>query len=145
MIDIESIVIDTVSKAVKTAYSSTYPGLTICGFSVDVPSSFPCVTIEETGNSTYQKTQDESLTEHQAIVTYDINVYANDASKKKSVAKKIADTVDQTMQSMNFTRRIKSPTPNVDRSIYRFTLRYEAIVGAKVGTGSSAVYPIYRR
>ena len=145
MIDIENIVIDTVKNAVMSAYSTLYPGLNVQGQSVDVPSGFPCVTVEEIGNTTYEPTQDESLVEHEATVTYAINVYANETSNKKSVAKKIANTVDQTMQGMNFTRLLKTPTPNVDRSIYRITMRYEAVVGTKVGSGSSAYYPIYRR
>lgn len=144
MIDIENMVIDTVSKAVKDAYSATYPGLTIQGRSVDVPESFPCVTVEEIGNTVYRKTQDESV-ENEATVTYDINVYTNNGSTKKSAAKKIANTVDTAMKGLNFTRLLKTPTPNVDRTIYRYTLRYEAVVGSKIGTGANAYYPIYRR
>lgn len=145
MIDIENIVINTVATALKTAYSTTYPNMEIKGESVDVPAAFPCITIEETANRTLQRTQDESLTEHQAIVNYTVNVFVNNVSNKKAIAKKIANTVDQTMQNMKFTRTLRIPTPNVDRSIYRLTMRYEAIVGQPKKIDGKDRYPMYRR
>lgn len=145
MIDIENIIIDTVKKAVIAAHGSAYPELNVQGQSIDVPSDFPCVTVEEIGNTTYRRTQEVATMEREATVTYAINVYTNNSSNKKTVAKKIAKTVDATMQGLYFTRLVNTPTPNIDRSIYRITMRYEAVVGTKVGTGSNAYYPIYRR
>ena len=145
MIDIENIVIDTVATALKTEYGTAYPKMEIKGESVDVPAEFPCITIEETANRTYTRTQDESLTEHQAIVNYTVNVFVNKTTGKKALAKKIANTVDLTMQGMKFTRTLRTPTPNVDRSIYRLTMRYEAIVGQPKKIDGEDHYPMYRR
>ena len=141
MIDIES----RVFTAVRSAILAQFPGIDIKGESVDVPESFPCVTIEEIANTTLARTQDESLEEHHATLGYAINVFTNTTNTKKSVAKKIANVADNAMQELMFTRTFKSPTPNVDRTIFRLTMRYEGIVGQPIEVEGVESYPMYRR
>lgn len=142
MIDIENIVVNNVINALETSLGTDAP--VVYSEYVEVPSDFPCVSIYEADNSTYRRTQDNALTEHHASVMYQINVYVADETDKKSTAKKIANVVDLAMQNMKFTRTFMNQVPNQDRTIYRITLRYTAVVGESFAVGTTDVYPMYR-
>lgn len=130
MIDIENLVCDKVFRAVNTAY----PDASCYSEYVEVPASFPCVTLYEAENRTYRPSDDNQLADHQAIVMYEANVYSDKEYGKKAEAKAIADIVDSTMQSMKFIRSMRSQIPNQDRTIYRVTMRFEAVVGEPIVT-----------
>lgn len=140
MIDIEALVFDTVYNAVI----AEYPNAFISGDYIEVPSTFPHVTLIEEDNSTYKKSQDDELNEHHANLMYECNVYCNDDSKK-STAKAIANIVDSTMQGMKFVRTMRNQTPNQDRSIYRITMRYSGVVGEGITTEDNTIYQMYRK
>ena len=141
MIDIENKVIDTVFAAVR----ATYPNAQCYGEYVAVPSAFPCVCLYEASNTTYRRSLDTDLNEHQAIVLYECNVYSDKANGKKAEARAIANIVDTAMQGMKFTRTFMQPLPNLDRTIYRITLRWEAIAGEPITTdGTNTTIQMYR-
>ena len=142
MIDVENLVIDTISKALKaSAYSNT---LLVSDYT-DSPSSFPCVSVIEMDNYTYRKTQDDDLKEHHTNVMYEVNVYSNKTSGSKSEAKKIMEVVDTAFQNIKFTRTVKQAIPNRDKSIYRIVARYEAVIGEGFKQGDDTIYQVYRR
>lgn len=142
MIDIENHILNTVFNAVQ----ASFPAASCYGEYVSVPASFPCVTLYESDSQTYTPSNDEQLHEHQAIVTYECNVYSDLVSGKKAQAKAIVDIVDNAMQSMKFVRTMRSQIPNMDRTIYRVTLRYEAIVGEPIDESDGNItYQMYRR
>lgn len=141
MIDIENKVINDVFTAVRTAYAEA----SCYGEYVSVPAAFPCVTLYESDNSTYRRSQDADLQEHHARVMYECNVYSDKQSGKKKEARDIAKLVDATMQNMKFTRTFYSPMPNLDRTIFRITMRWEAIVGDPITTDNNNItYTMYR-
>lgn len=128
MIDIENLVADRVFRAVNTAFRNA-----VCYSEyVEIPAAFPCVTLYEADNRSYRPSDDEQLSDHQVHVMYEINVYSDKTDGKKAEAKQIADIVDNAMQSMKFSRTMRSQIPNVDRSIYRVTMRFEAVVGEPI-------------
>ena len=86
------------------------------------------MTIVEADNKVYERTRDLSGVEHHAQVMYEINVYSNKVSGKKSEAKEISNMIDGMMTDMLFTRTFRGQTPNIDRTIYRITLRYQGVV-----------------
>ena len=141
MIDIENKVINDVFTAVRSAYS----GAVCYGEYVSVPAAFPCVTLYEADNSTYRRSQDDINQEHHAHVMYECNVYSDKQTGKKAEARAIAKLVDDTMQSMRFTRTYYSPMPNLDRTIFRITMRWEAVVGEPITTNQNDItYTMYR-
>jgi hypothetical protein len=76
---------------------------------------------------------------------YECNVYSDKATGKKTEARSIAKLVDETMQDMKFTRTFFQPMPNLDRTIYRITLRWEAVAGEPIVTdGGNVTYQMYR-
>ena len=149
MIDIENKVINDVFAAVRSSYS----GASCYGEYVATPASFPCVTLYEADNTTYRQSQDDALQEHQAHVMYECNVYSDKTVGKKAEARAIAKLVDTAMQNMKFTRTFYQPLPNLDRTIFRITMRWEAVVGEPIttvttGTGNNqtttTTYKMYR-
>jgi len=140
VIDIENIVVNAVATALST-YTTEYPDLNVQSMYVDAPSKFPCVSVVEVNNSTYQPSHTELQEEH-ALITYDVNVYTNDPSLK-TTAKALAEVVDTTMQNLKFTKTMSGQTPNIDRTIYRYTMRYEAIVQKGVSDNSTIIYQMY--
>lgn len=140
MIDIENKVFNSIASVLRTEFS----GISVYGEYIDVPSSFPCVTIVEDDNYTYQRSQDTSNTEHHANIVYTVNVYSNLTNGKKDQAKKIMDRIDSLMQGMKFTRSMRNQIPNTDRTIYRITARYNAVVEEAHEIDGNAVYQIYR-
>lgn len=126
MIDIMPIVFTTIYNAL--------PNVNVTNVEQFVEEDFPCVTVQEIANITYAQSQDDSLQEHQARVSYAINVYSTESDTE---ARTLMKTVDTLMQNMKFTRTQMRPTPNIDHTIHRYTATYEAIVGSD--------YQMYRR
>jgi hypothetical protein len=63
----------------------------------------------------------------------------------KQTAKRIADIVDTAMQNLKFTRTMSGQTPNIDRTIYRYTMRYEAIVQKGEDIDGVITYQMFHR
>lgn len=133
MINIENEVFNTISVAVKTAYETAF----VTGEYVPAPSSFPAVSIEEADNATRESTIDSSGQEKYVNVMYEVNVYSNKLSGRKTECKNILAIIDGEMRRLGFTRTMATPAPNADTSIYRMTARYQACV--------SSDYTIYGR
>ena len=123
MIDIENEVFTPIAQSVR----ESFPGSFVTGEYVKAPSSFPHISIVETDNYATAARMDSSDTERYATIVYEINVYSNKTSGKKTECKAILDLIDKMMFSMNFRRLVKTPVPNMeDATIYRMTARYRA-------------------
>jgi len=125
MVDIENEIFNIIAKAVRTAY----PGAYVVGEYVKSPSRFPCVSIAEIDNSAYDRTQTCSSLENHADITYEVNIYSNKTSGKKSECKAIASLIDNEFATLGFSRAMLQPIPNVDdATIYRMLGRYRGVV-----------------
>lgn len=126
MIDIESKVFTVVSTALR----SQFPGIFVTGEVVANPPVFPAVSLVEMDNSTYTRSLDTSGQENHATLMYQIEVYSNLSTGKKSQCRAIIKTIDEEMQAMGFVRVGSSPMqlPNSDSTIYRMVSRYRATV-----------------
>lgn len=128
MINIETEIFNIIATAIRTEYPDAY----VVGEYVKSPSQFPCVSIVETDNVVYEKTQTSDNIENHANVTYEINVYSNKASGKKSECKAIASLIDDEFATLGFSRNMLQPVPNVDdATIYRMLGRYRGVVSKK--------------
>ena len=142
MIDIENLIVNKVNTAVATL-KTTYPKLRVVSDYIETIETFPLISIVQSDNYTHLETQDAALVDHAANVAFEINVYAND-KYKKSTAKKVAAAVDAEMLNNLFTRTFMGQTPDVDRTVYRITMRYTAVVWPVVD-GSNTTYQMYRK
>ena len=141
MIDIENKVL----SVVRAAVIAQYPTASVYGEYVEVPASFPCVTVVEDTNYTYVYSKDEQPLEHHAEVQYAINVYSNKKTGAKLEAKAVLKIADEAMQRAGFWRTMTRQVPNVDRTIYRLIARYRAVVGEPTKVGNDLVYHIYQK
>lgn len=124
MIDIESEVFGVISNAVRSAY----PGSYVSGEYVKAPPTFPAVLLVEMDNVVYDKTQTSDNVENHATVTYDVEVFSNKTSGKKSECKAIAALIDNELAALGFSRMMLQPIPNMDdATIYRIKGRYRAV------------------
>lgn len=125
MINVESIVFDKISKVIR----KSYPNISVASEYLKSPSQFPFVSIVEIDNVAYDKTQTSGSLENHASVFYEVNIYSNKTSGKKSECKAIASLIDDEFATLGFSRTMLQPIPNVDdATIYRMTGRYKGVV-----------------
>ena len=124
MINVENEIFNIVAQAVR----KIYPDIYITGEYVKSPPRFPCVSLVEMDNSAYVRTQTSGNGENHAELMYELNVYSNKKSGKKSECKAIAALIDNELAALNFSRTMLQPIPNMDdATIYRMTGRYRAV------------------
>ena len=138
MIDIENKFIDAVYRNVKSAYSKA----DVASVYVAKPSAFPHVTIWEESNESPSQYQEVPKEQRYATVTYLVNIYANDANKKKT-AKAIAQIVDDTLSGLGLLRTFSSPVPNQDTTIYRITMRFRGVIEVGTTEGETTTYIVH--
>ena len=127
MIDIENDVFNRVVKRVR----EVYPDIFMTGEYVKSPPSFPAASLVEMDNSTRVDTIDSGSYENHANVMYEVNVYSNKTTGKKSECRAIVALIDEEMLTMGFSRSTLTPVPNEDDStIYRMVGRYRAAVSS---------------
>jgi hypothetical protein len=125
MIDCENEIFSNVAKAVKAAY----PSVSMSGEYVRTPPKFPFVSLIEMSNTAYDRTQTSGSLENHASLMYEVNIYSNKKSGKKSECKEIATLIDNEMATLGFSRTMLQPIPNMDdATIYRITGRYTAVI-----------------
>ena len=125
MINVESEIFNIIAKAVRNAYPEAY----VVGEYVKSPSEFPCISIVEIDNTAYDKTQTSGSLENHADVTYEVNIYSNKTSGKKSECKAVASLIDNEFATLGFSRTMLQPIPNIDdATIYRMLGRYRGVV-----------------
>ena len=125
MIDIENDVIDYVSKAIRAAHTGT----DVQGEYVELPAKFPHVSIVQRSSSIVPSWRSCETVENAADVMFELNVYSNKVSGRKSEAKAIAATADEAFADLGIERTFMNQVPNLkDATIYRLVCRYEGRV-----------------
>ena len=131
MIDAEAAIFDRVAQA----FDAQYPGGSRYSEATETPPRFPCMTLVEVDNATYDRTLDPR--EHNATITYEANAYSNKTAGSKQECKAIMQLVDEQMQGLGFVRLFCNQTKNSDTRIYRMTARYRGVI--------SEDYRIYKK
>ena len=124
MIDLENDIFDYAAKALRVAHT----GIDVAAEYVEMPAKFPHVSIVEADNRVLERMRTNNI-ENAVSVMYEVNIYSNKASGKKSEAKAIANTLDDVLSGIGFTRTFREQVPNLrDATIYRIVCRYEAVI-----------------
>ena len=132
MIDIESKIFSPISIALKAEFD----GIFVTSEPVAVSARFPAASIVMQDNYTSVNKMDNTLTEKFATLMFQVDVYSNKASGKKSECKKIMNFIDQMLYEQNFTRLSLTPIPMMDEGLYRYTARY------RVETNGTNLYKV---
>lgn len=94
---------------------------------VNVPRTFPHISIEMTDSYTSPDKQTNSIDEEYAVMTFTVNVYSNKNSGKVQECYELMELVDVAFRSLNFRRLTLAVVQNLDNaSIGRLTARYQA-------------------
>lgn len=145
MIDIESLVFNTVFDGVTTVY----PNVPVTKGFIEQNAVFPCVVVRETNNVPVQRTNTDPCAENYTRVTYQVDVYSDKAGSARSECRELLNLVDGIMQTMKFRRIHVNEPLNIDRTIYRQYARYVVIVDKGTTTVSgdetTTTFQLYRR
>ena len=124
MIDLENDIYDYAAKALRAAHT----GIDVSAEYVEMPAKFPHVSIVEADNRVLERMRTNNI-ENAIQSMFEVNIYSNKASGKKSEAKAIANTLDDVLSGIGFTRTFREQVPNLrDATIYRIVCRYEAVI-----------------
>lgn len=136
MIDIES----DIYTSVKNAILANHPNVSVSDEYISDKAKLPAVTIIETSNRVLNRMRTKDI-ENAVVLAYDINIYSNKVKGKKAECKAIAETVNEAMENLYFTRTYLQQVPNLyNSSIYRIVGRYEAIVGYGADSDKYIIY-----
>lgn len=125
MIDIENEVYTAVRTNLITKYGAT--NIDTTSEYIARPKFFPCAYLHMADN--FSLSINGSNVEEFSGITYEAEVYCNDAFGKQSKAKEIMNVIDETLVPMGFTRTMLQWLPNLyDASVCRLMARYTATV-----------------
>lgn len=122
MIDIEN----KIYSPIRTALVNAYDGIFVTSEPTATTAKFPAVSIVQEDNYMSISKLDNSGEEKFATVMFQVDVYSNKASGRKSQCKEIMGVVDTMLYQMNFTRLSLTPIPMANDGYYRMTARYRA-------------------
>lgn len=122
MIDIEAKIYSPIATALKTQY----PGIYVTSEPAPTPSKPLAVSIVQMDSYSSTGKQDNTGVEKFATVMFQVDVYSNKQSGKKSQCKEVMGVIDDLLFWRNFMRITLNPVPMEDSGYYRLTARYRA-------------------
>lgn len=122
MIDIEA----KIYSPIRTALVNAYDGIFVTSEPTATTAKFPAVSIVQQDNYMSINKLDNSGTEKFATIMFQVDVYSNKASGRKSQCKEIMNVVDTMLFALNFTRLSLTPIPMANDGYYRLSARYRA-------------------
>lgn len=122
MIDIEN----KIYSPIRTALVNAYEGIFVTSEPTATSAKFPAVSIVQEDNYMSVNKLDNSGEERFATVMFQVDVYSNKASGRKSQCKEIMNVIDEMLFALNFTRLSLTPIPMANEGYYRLTARYRA-------------------
>ena len=122
MIDIEAKIFSPIYAALKDQYDGIY----VTSEPAPIPSKPLAVSIVQMDNYSSPRKQDNTLVEKFATIMFQVDVYCNAQTGKKSKCKEVMAMVDDMMFRKNFMRLSLTPIPMEDNGYYRLTARYRA-------------------
>ena len=107
MIDIET----SIYSPIATALKAEYPDIFVTSEPVATPGKPLVVGIVQQDNYMSANKLDNSGRERFATVMFQVDVYSNLQTGKKSKCKEVMDFVDRMLFALNFTRIALTPLP----------------------------------
>ena len=124
MFDNENLVIDEITTVVEAEYPEAF----VAGEYVRAISTFPHISVVQIDNQVYQQAMTMTNIENMARTVFEINVYSNKSTGKKSECKDIFTIINAVMERLGYMRTMLNPVPNIDdATIYRMVGRYEKL------------------
>lgn len=83
---------------------AAFPGAFVTGERVPVPAKFPCIAVIEADNYEDRRSIDNSGIERLTVLMYEITVFSNKQTGKRSQCIEILDLIDGIMKRKNASR-----------------------------------------
>ncbi len=122
MIDVETKIYSPIATALKEEYSDIF----VTSEPVPTPGKPLVVGIVQQDNYMSASKLDNSGRERFATLMFQVDVYSNQQTGKKSKCKEVMGFIDKMLFDLNFTRLSLTPIPSPDTGYYRYTARYRA-------------------
>lgn len=122
MIEVEAKVFSPIYMALRDQYNGIY----VTSEPAPIPSKPLAVSIVQMDSYSSIGKQDNTLEEKFSTVMFQVDVYSNKQSGKKSQCKEVMNFIDNMMFKLNFMRLTLIPVPMEDSGYYRLTARYRA-------------------
>jgi len=122
VIDVET----KIYSQIATALKAEYPDIFVTSEPVATPGKSLVAGIVQQDNYMSIGKLDNSGRERFATIMFQVDVYSNKQSGKKSQCKEVMNFVDKMLFALNFTRLSLTPIPSPDTGYYRYTARYRA-------------------
>jgi hypothetical protein len=116
-------------SAIATVLRSRFTGIFVTGEYVSAPSAFPSVSIVRSDSYPNRGNVALDLSDEQQIYIFDVNVYSNLTTGKKTQCVNIMDSIASEFKKLGFTQRTRSPIPNADSKVYREFARFQRTIG----------------
>ena len=114
-----------VYTAIRTAILEKFPKADVSSMYIRSPAGFPHISVVQTDSYEPKALVDSSLEEKYTTLAFQIDVYSDNETQKKTECKKIMQIVDETLRAKNFRREAMTAVPNIaDDTIYRLTAKY---------------------
>lgn len=123
MIDLEN----EIFTIIATRLRQEFPNIFVTGEVNLNPTRFPCAFIEEADNASLTSTRDTASNENHVVLMYEVNVFSNKQTGKKTEAKAIFAVIDEEFDKLGFTRQTKVPIPIDEGTKYRIVGRWTAV------------------
>lgn len=123
MIEIEA----KVFSPIYTELKNRYDGIYVTSEPAPIPSKPLAVSIVQQDSFSSYRMQDNTLQEKFATVMFQVDVYCNLQTGKKSKCKEVMGVVDDMLFKQNFMRLSLAPIPMEEHGYYRLTARYRAM------------------
>lgn len=122
MIEIEAKVYSPIATVLKERYSGIYT----TSEPAPTPSKPLVASIVQMDSYVNPRDMDNTLVERFATVMFQVDVYSNKQTGKKSQCKEVMGVIDDMFCRMNFIREALTPIPMEGSGYYRLTARYRA-------------------
>lgn len=93
---------------------------------INIPSSYPFVSLEEINSADYERGSDCRV-ENFDLNEYEVNIYTK-SPLAKSKADEIFNVIDDLFHELGFVRQSKNPFQNTDETLYLIVVRYSCVV-----------------
>lgn len=109
-------------NSVKQKIEESFPPAKVQKDFQPTTTTFPTITFYEIDNSELEHTLD--YTQRRSNLAFQIDIFTTGGDKEQQ-ARKISSIVNEVMEGEFHMKRVFSnPLSNVDKDIYRFTMRY---------------------
>ena len=123
MIDYSNEIFTAIANKVREIHGKD---IKVVGEYVDVPKTFPCVTIDEISNI---PTHIDSGNVKLAAVTYRVQVFSNKKAGKRAEARSIYATVSDALYELNLIGKTYTVTPEVyNANVYQIKGTFEGSI-----------------